>query len=238
MHEDHIMSAFDRDLAAVLAHVQRLGALAETAIHDSLRALDARDAALAEQVRQGDAALDGLEELINDEAARIIALRAPTAGDMRLVLGAIKIAASLERIGDYAKNIAKRAQALVDVDPVGTTTGTLRRMGAVVEAMLTETLAAYQARDAAAARRLRDRDQEVDQIYNSLFRTLLTHMMEDPRSISAAMHLHFVAKNIERMGDHVTTIAEQVIYLVEGRQPDEDRAKRDTTASTVLPNPG
>ncbi|MCX7888194.1 MAG: phosphate signaling complex protein PhoU [Rhodobacteraceae bacterium] len=227
----HIASAFDRDLEAVQALVMRMGGMVEAAILDAAKALEKRDTELADQVRRNDKAIDALEEQINAEAARLIALRAPTASDLRIVLSILKIAASLERVGDYTKNIAKRAHVLGELHPIEGAGGSLRRMARAVEAMLRDALDAYAARDLALAEDVRRRDEEVDQMYNALFREFLTHMMEDPRNITACMHLHFIAKNVERMGDHATTIAEQVIYLVTGALPEEPRPK----AESVVP---
>ncbi len=231
--ERHIASAFDRDLESVQAMIMKMGGLVEAALLDAAQALEARDADQAEIVRRGDLAIDALEQQINDEAARLIALRAPTAGDLRTVLTVIKISASLERCGDYAKNLAKRSVLLAQMPQVGGSTGSIRRMAKSVQLLLKDALDAYIHRDAALAMDVRQRDREVDQMYNALFREFLTHMMEDPRSISACMHLHFIAKNIERVGDHATGIAEQVIYLVTGQMPDEDRPKGDTTSVGV-----
>ncbi|TMV09166.1 phosphate signaling complex protein PhoU [Ruegeria sediminis] len=233
MSEKHITSVYDRDLEAVQAHIMKMGGLVEAAITSAARALEARDEELAQQVRKGDAAIDALEELINEEAARLIALRSPTAGDLRLVLSVLKVAANLERIGDQAKNIAKRTAVLVDVQDVNGSTSALRRMAREVELMLHDALDAYIQRDSELASDVIDRDKDVDQMYNGLFRELLTYMAEDPRSISACMHLHFIAKNIERMGDHVTGIAEQVIYLVTGKRPTDARPKADTTSQII-----
>ena len=146
-----------------------------------------------------------------------------------MVLAVLKIATNLERAGDYAKNMAKRTTVLVQMTPVGGSASSLRRMARAVEAMMLDALDAYVRRDADLAADVRHRDMEVDQMYNATFRELLTHMMEDPRNITACMHLHFIAKNIERMGDHVTSIAEQVIYLATGAAPPEDRPKADAT---------
>jgi phosphate transport system protein len=157
-------------------------------------------------------------------------LRAPTASDLRLVLSVIKVSANLERIGDYAKNLAKRTGVLSQMEPVNGSAGALRRMAKEVEGMLKDALDAYVARDAELAQDVIDRDIQVDQMYNALFREFLTFMMEDPSNITACMHLHFIAKNIERMGDHVTSIAEQVVYLVTGAIPDEARPKGDETS--------
>ncbi|MCZ8335922.1 MAG: phosphate signaling complex protein PhoU [Rhodobacteraceae bacterium] len=227
MKEPHIHTAFDRDLEAVQAHVLRMGGLVEQALLDAAEALEKRDEALAQKVRTGDAAIDALEQQIQSECARLLALRAPTAGDLRMVLSVMRIAAALERAGDYAKNLAKRALVLSNMAPLEGTSASIQRMARTVVLRLKEALDAYIAQDVAVAADIRDRDREVDQMYNSLFRELLTHMMEDPRNISAAMHLHFIAKNIERVGDHATAIAEQVIYLATGAVPGEERPKAD-----------
>ncbi|MBY6134219.1 phosphate signaling complex protein PhoU [Leisingera sp. XS_AS12] len=232
MVEQHIASAFDRDLEAIQARIMKMGGLVEDAIREAARALEARDEELARTVRQGDKAIDGLEELINEEAARLIALRAPAASDLRLVLSVMKIAGNLERIGDYAKNMAKRTGVLAQGPNISEGTAALRRMAREVERMLKDALDSYIQRDVELAADVIERDRDVDQMYNALFREFLTHMMEDPRNISACMHLHFIAKNTERMGDHVTSIAEQVIYLVTGDKPEEDRQKADTTSTT------
>jgi phosphate transport system protein len=227
--ERHIATAFDRDLETVQAMTLKMGGLVETAILNAALALESRDEELAEQVRAGDAAIDALETLIHSEAARLIALRAPTAGDLRTVLTVMKIAAALERCGDYSKNLAKRTALLARMPQIGSAPGAIRRMAKAVQLQLKDALDAYIRRDAELASEVRLRDLDVDQMYNGLFRELLTHMMEDPRNISACMHLHFIAKNIERMGDHATSIAEQVIYLVTGSPPSEARPKSDST---------
>ena len=232
-NERHILSAFDRDLEAVQALVVKMGGMVEAAIHDAAIALETRDDELAEAVRQRDKAIDALEHQINDEAARLIALRAPRATDLRMVLSIIKISSSLERVGDYAKNIAKRSHVLADLPAIPGAGMALRRMSAAVEGLMKDALDSYIQRDVALAEDVRQRDLEVDQMYNALFREFLTHMMEDPRNITACMHLHFIAKNIERMGDHATGIAEQVIYLVEGELPSDDRPKHDAVSEAI-----
>ena len=233
MSDQHIASAFDRDLEAVQAQILKMGGLVEDAIRRGAQSLETRDEELANEVRAGDKAIDGLEEQINESAARVIALRAPTAIDLRLTLSVIKISANLERIGDYAKNMAKRSSVLNQMEPVSDSTGAIRRMAGAVEAMLKDALDAYIQRDADLARDVITRDEDVDQMYNALFREFLPFMMEDPRSITACMHLHFIAKNVERMGDHVTAIAEQVVYLVTGETPEDDRPKADRTSITT-----
>ncbi len=224
-HNQHIFSAFDRDLEAVQALIMKMGGMVEAALSDAARALETQDEELADQVRLGDAAIDAIDELINTECAKLIALRAPMGSDLRTVLAVMKIASNLERCGDYAKNLAKRSKVLATLTPISGAAGSLRRMGRLVGLMLKDALDAFIARDAALAEDVRQRDQDVDQMYNTLFREFLTHMMEDPRKISAFMHLHFIAKNIERVGDHATSIAEQVIYLTTGSMPGEARPK-------------
>ncbi|MCL6282097.1 phosphate signaling complex protein PhoU [Ruegeria sp. 2012CJ41-6] len=233
MSEQHIASAFDRELESIQAHIMKMGGLVEEAIGASAKALETRDEELALKVRADDKAIDALEEVIDEEAARLIALRAPTAIDLRLVLSVLKVAGNLERIGDYAKNIAKRNTVLITVPPVNDSAAALRRMAREVELMLKDALDSYIQRDAELAADVIERDREVDQMYNALFREFLTFMAEEPRSITSCMHLHFIAKNIERMGDHVTSIAEQVVYLVTGERPEESRPKADTTSLTA-----
>lgn len=223
--DKHISSAFDRDLETIQAMVVKMGGMVEAAITDASAALDTRDEELAEQVRRRDAAIDAMEVQINEDAARLIALRAPTATDLRMVLVVMKISASLERVGDYAKNMAKRTEVLSHMPQIDGAGIALRRMSQAVNKMLQDALDSYIRRDAELAHDVRQRDLEVDQMYNALFREFLTHMMEDPRNITPCMHLHFIAKNVERMGDHATSIAEQVIYLVTGDMPDDARPK-------------
>ena len=227
LNDPHIASAFDRDLEAVQARIMRMGGLVEAALSDAARALETQDESLADQVRRNDAAIDALEEEVNSECARLIALRAPIATDLRTVLTVMKIAASLERCGDYAKNLAKRALVLGTMAQIPGASGAIRRMARQVGLLLKDALDAFVTRDAGLAEEVRQRDHEVDQMYNALFREFLTHMMEDNRNISACMHLHFIAKNIERVGDHATSIAEQVIYLATGSMPGDARPKAE-----------
>lgn len=228
--DKHIVQSFDRDLEAVQAMILKMGGLVEAALADAAKALETQDEALAEQVRRSDAAIDELEEMINAECARLIALRGPIAGDLRTVLTVMKIATALERSGDYAKNLAKRALVLGQLAPIPGAFGGIRRLTRSVGLLLKDALDAFITRDVGLAEDVRQRDLEVDQMYNALFREFLTFMMEDPRNITACMHLHFIAKNIERVGDHATAIAEQVIYLKTGEMPGGDRPKADLTA--------
>jgi phosphate transport system protein len=228
--DQHILRAFDRDLEAVQALIMKMGGMVEAALDDASTALVHRDEELATKVRLGDKAIDALEEQVHAECARLIALRSPTATDLRTVLSVMRIASNLERCGDYAKNLAKRATVLAEMSPVGGSAASIARMAKSVQVLLKDALDAFIQRDAVAAHRVRQSDQEIDQFYNAVFRELLTHMMEDPRNITAAMHLHFIAKNIERVGDHATSIAEQVIYLVTGEVPEGSRPKADVTS--------
>lgn len=236
MQDQHIASAFDRDLEGIQAQIMKMGGMVETAISDAARALEMRDVELAQAVRKNDKAIDALEEEVAADVARVIAMRSPTAGDLRTVLTVLKISGNLERLGDYAKNLGKRTSVLSEMPAVNGSGGSIRRMAKSVNLMLKDALDAYIRRDADLAEDIRQRDAEIDQMYNALFREFLTHMMEDPRNITACMHLHFIAKNLERMGDHVTSIAEQVIYLVTGELPDEDREKMDRTSYVSAPD--
>ena len=229
--QQHIVSSFDRDLEAIQAHIMRMGGLVEASILDAAKSFDTRDVELAEVVRKRDQAIDDLEVLINDEAAKLLALRAPTAVDLRLVLSVIKVSSNLERIGDYSKNMAKRTTVLMEMPHVFDKGQGLRRLAREVELMLKDALDAYVQRDEKLAQEVIQRDLDVDQMYSGLFREFLTYMMEDPRNITPCMHLHFIAKNIERMGDHVTSIAEQVIYIVTGDRPAEEREKNDQASA-------
>ena len=183
MQEQHIVTAFDRDLEAIQSNIMKMGGLVEAAMTGSATALDDRDVDLAEQVRADDKKIDALEVLINEDCARLIALRAPMASDLRTVLSVMKIAGALERVGDYAKNLAKRSVLLLGSTRIDGAEGSLLRMIKEVESMLGDVLNAYVAGDSDLAETVRLRDHTVDQMYNGLFREILTHMMEDPRNI-------------------------------------------------------
>jgi phosphate transport system protein len=226
----HIVSAFDRDLEKIQSQIMKMGGLVEDSIRQAAKSLQTRDQTLAQEVRDADKAIDILEAQINEDAARMIALRAPTAVDLRMILSVMKISGNLERIGDYAKNMAKRTSVLSQMPPISDSTGAIRRMARLAEEMLKDSLDAYIRRDTELAADVIARDEELDQMYNALFREFLTYMLEDPRNITACMHLHFIAKNVERMGDHCTSMAEQVTYLVTGAHPDEPRPKADETS--------
>ncbi len=230
MNSKHIVASFDRDLEGIQAALMKMGGLVEEALRNSAKALEARDFDLAEKVRKGDRLIDELELTIKTDTAKLLALRSPTAVDLRTVLTVMEISSHLERCGDLAKNIAKRTIATADASNISGTLAASRRLSNFVEIMIRDSLDAYIQRDVEMAKEIIERDAEADQIYNTLFRSLLTHMMEDHRNIAFGMHLHFIAKNIERVGDHATGIAEQTIYLVTNAFPDDDRPKSDATA--------
>lgn len=234
MEHDHIVKSFDEDLGRVDSIIAEMGGLAERQLADAVEALVRRDAELAQTVIEGDKRIDELEAEIDDFTIRVLALRQPMAEDLRLVISALKMAANLERIGDYAKNVAKRTLILSSMEPVGNATQSVQRMAAQVQSMIKNVLDAYGARDIDKAEDVRMRDEEVDLMHTSLFRELLTYMMEDPRNITACTHLLFVAKNVERIGDHATSIAEYVHFLVEGEMPAEERPKSDLSSQTVV----
>ena len=233
MEDRHISSLFDNDLEKIQAHIMKMGGMVELAISNAMKSFVSKDIELAEEVRKGDVAIDEMETLINEEAARVIALRAPTAIDLRIILSVIRVSGNLERIGDYAKNMAKRTGILIQMHDIENAAKSLRRLTREVGLMLKDALDAYVQRDVNLAHEVISRDNEVDQMYNGLFREFVTFMMEDPRNITGCMHLHFMAKNIERMGDHVTAIAEQVIYIATGELPKELRAKADYTSGYI-----
>ena len=211
----HTIKAFDQDLNQLRANIAEMGGLAEAAIADSMRALVRRDPDAARIVIENDTKLDALEVEVERLAVQIIALRAPMADDLREVVAALKIAGLVERIGDYAKNIAKRVHAIEgssELRPLSL----LPEMARITGEMVHLVLDAFVQRDSKKAVEVCERDRAVDDFYNSLFRTLLTFMMEDPQNITAATHLLFVAKNLERIGDHATNVAEMVYFAATG----------------------
>lgn len=234
MTADHIVKTFDEDLAQLVNMIAEMGGLAESQLADAIMAVAKRDEVLAVRVIDHDERQDELQEDIEAQVIRMLALRQPMALDLRTVVAALKIAAELERIGDYAKNVAKRSLTLMQAQPVGSAGNTIMRMGAIAGGMIHNVIDAYLNRDIVKADEVRVRDQDVDQLHTGLFRELLTYMMEDPRNITACTHLLFVAKNIERIGDHATNIAESVYYLVAGERHERERAKQDLSSSTIV----
>jgi phosphate transport system protein len=219
----HTLKAFDQDIDRLRALISQMGGLAEHAIGEAMRCLVQRDSEGAQRIVDNDKKLDALEIETERRAVQLIALRAPMAGDLRDVVAALKISGVVERIGDYAKNIAKRVPLIEGagkIEPMSL----LPEMARIATGMVHDVLDAFVQRDAEVAVQVRDRDAAVDDFYDSIFRTLLTHMMENPQNIGQAAHLLFVAKNLERVGDHATNIAEMVYYAATGQHMG-DRSK-------------
>lgn len=230
---DHTVKSFHEELEALATCIAQMGGLTEAQLAGAMEAVSRRDTALAERTVREDRRVDVLEAEIEQRAIRLIALRQPMASDLREAVASIKISIDLERIGDLAKNIAKRAIVIQgDFDtPVRLIQG-ISRMGRLAQGRLKQVLDAYTNRDANAAMEVWRDDEEIDEMYNSVFRELLTYMMEDPRTIGACTHLMFIAKNIERIGDHATNVAETIRYLVTGDPTSDERPKGDFVTST------
>ena len=228
----HIVKSYESDLKRLREMIARMGGLAERQVADSAEALVRRDTELAAEVVQRDAQLDQMEREIEQFCVRLLALRQPMAQDLRLIIACMKISQDLERIGDYARNGAKRAIVVAQQSLTGSLNG-FERMAELVEENLKGAIDALVADDAVRADEVWRNDEPIDGIYNGIFRELLTFMMEDPRNITAATHLLFIAKNLERIGDHATNIAERVHFAVLGEMPGEERPKGDTSTSAV-----
>jgi len=235
MQMEHTIKAFDTDLQELVRMIAEMGGLAERQIGDSVDALNRHDSELAQHVIAEDAKIDALQREIEEKAILTIARRQPMAVDLRDVVGALRVSNDLERIGDLAKNIAKRVEVLDSDLNLQKVMRGVEHMTDLVLAQIKDVLDSYARRDVPKALAVWRGDEEVDAVNNSLFRELLTYMMEDPRNISVCIHLLFCAKNIERMGDHATNIAETVYYMVEGRALPDERPKGDTTATTSVP---
>jgi phosphate transport system protein len=226
---DHIAKAYDQDIAALKTQLAEMGGLAEEQLASAIQALSRRDTTLADLVIRNDEKLDNLERLIEEKAILTIAKRQPMALDLREIMVALRVSSDIERIGDLAKNTAKRTHAISEALPRKLSTG-LARMGTMAQAQLKQVLDAYAERDDQKGLAVWRADEDLDALYNSIFRELLTYMMEDPRNISLCTHLLFGAKNLERIGDHTTNIAENVHYLIHGTTILESRPKKDVTA--------
>lgn len=231
---EHIVRSFDQELEQLDKMIAQMGGQVEQELAQGFDALERRDPELAQAVAANDRKVDALEREIQELTIRMIARRQPMAVDLRHIMTVLKIAGDLERTGDMAKNIAKRALAISGENhPKPLMTG-LKHMVELALSQLKDVLDAYAERDADKAVAVWRRDERIDAMYNSLFRELLTYMMEDPRNIGLCTHLLFAAKNIERIGDHATNIAEDIHYLVHGVPLADDRPKGDDTASTLI----
>jgi phosphate transport system protein len=231
---DHTMKAFDSDLQELARMVAEMGGLAEKQVADAVDALAKRDTALAQRVTAADVEIDTLQREIEEKAVLTIARRQPMAVDLREVVGALRLANDLERVGDLAKNIAKRVIALNGEFPPPKLIRGVEHMTDLLLEQLKMVLDAYARRDDSKAMQVWRGDEEIDAVCNSVLRELLTYMMEDPRNITFCIHLLFCAKNIERMGDHATNIAESVHYIIEGKPITDQRPKGDTTNITAV----
>jgi len=227
---NHTIRAFDTDLEELAGKIAEMGRLDGEQIADAIDALVKRDTGLAERVIATDDRIDALQHAIEEKAVTTIARRQPMAVDLREIVGALRISNDLERVGDLAENIAKRALLVTEDYRINEVVLQLQRMVDLVSEQLTRVLQGYENRDIVLALDVWHKDQEIDALNNSLFRELLTYMMEDPRNITFCSHMLFCAKNIERMGDHATNIAETIYYIVEGRQLTEQRPKADVTS--------
>ncbi len=231
---DHIVRSYDADLEGLRRSLAEMGGMSERMLGDSTVALVRRDTALAQKVITADQRLDNLQRDVEEKAVLTIARRQPLANDLRELISAIRIAADIERVGDLAKNIAKRAVAISgQFSPPHRAVVGLEHMSRLVQAQLKDVLDAYAASNEQKAMEVWRRDDEIDALYTSLFRELLTYMMEDPRNITFCTHLLFCAKNVERIGDHTTNIAETIHYLITGQSVAESRPKLDTTTIPV-----
>ena len=233
----HIVKSYEEELALLDKKIAQMGGLAESLLGRAFEALEQHDPKLAETVVQSDRAIDALQRDIEEQAIVMIARRQPMANDLRHIIGALRLTGDLERIGDLGKNIAKRALAIASEPYPKPVISGLRHMLERALQQLKDVLDAYAARDAAAALKVWREDAEIDAMYNSVFRELLTYMMEDPRNIGLCTHLLFGAKNLERIGDHATNIAEMIHYLVKGVAITDDRPKSDDTSSTLISRP-
>ena len=228
----HIVSAFDEDLIQVQAKISEMGGLCEELLAESLESVQNRDPAMARSVIERDRLLDAMEAAIEESVVRVIALRQPVAADLRVLIAAMKIATTLERIGDLAKNIAKRAIPLSSARPVKLT-ASIVRMGRQTLTQLSDVLNAHASRDVDLAVQIWNQDVEIDEMYNAIFREVVTYMVEDSRLIGVGAQLMFIAKNLERVGDHATQLSEMVYYIVKGESLGDDRPKGEPTGLDV-----
>ena len=227
---EHIVKQYDSELHRLTGEIMHMGELAISQLGDAMDVLQRRDSAAAKRVIANDSTIDALEHEVSHDVIRLLALRQPMARDLREVLAALRIASDIERIGDYASNAAKRSLALNESPAIAMVPG-LNALARMATDMLREVLAAYRDRDDTRAMIVRARDAELDALYTGLFRELLTYMAEDPRSISSAIHVMFIAKNLERVGDHATNIAESIWFTVHGTALVDEREKRDFTTA-------
>lgn len=232
----HTNTAFDQDLEKLQTSVLRMGGLVEAAISNVTKALVTRNQDIAQAVVTDDKQIDALETEINIAVVRLLAIRQPAASDLHQVVSVMKVAGDLERLGDYAKNLGKRVSILNQSHLVEGAGAAIKSLSSLVQSMLKDVLDAYVRKDLDLVKQVLDRDREVDNMTTTVFRELLTHMMGDPRNITVCMHLLFIAKNFERMGDHVTEIGEQIIFVETGEQPAPRQKGESTSMITDSPS--
>ncbi|MBC6404556.1 MAG: phosphate signaling complex protein PhoU [Rhodospirillales bacterium] len=228
----HIVKSFDDNLDLLRQTVVRMGGITESQLQRAVQALSRRDAGMAAEVVRDDADVDALEQEVSNQAVRLLALRQPMANDLREIVAALKIASDLERIGDYSANMAKRCIALTQL-PSMRPASAIPRLARLVQEIVRQSIDAYVTRNPEGALEVWRRDEEVDEVYSGLFRELLTYMMEDPRNITPCTHLMFIAKNVERIGDHATNLAEVLYYQVTGKTIAGGRPKGDASPFEV-----
>lgn len=233
MSDEHIVSSFNEDMNRLRDLFIETGRTVSSQLQAATRALRKEDRDLAKQVIAGDKALNNLEAELNDLSIKILALRQPFAADLRKVVTTLKGAGHFERMGDLVRNIAQRTNTITKADAETGSIETLVRMSDTVQIMINSILTAYERSDIELAEEVRAQDETVDRLHNSLFREMLTYMMEDPRNISGCMHVMFMAKNIERMGDNIADIAKELIYMVSGEWPETNRVKKDKTSRII-----
>jgi phosphate transport system protein len=231
---DHTTSIYDGELKSLARHIAEMGGIAEGMIVDAMRALVRADAFMAKRVIAEDRDLDHLQRVVEENAVRTIARRQPMASDLREIIAALRVANDLERCGDLAKNIARRAVAIQGLALPPKLIHGIEHISELTQAQLARVLDAYVTKDVESADFVWRNDDEIDAMYTSLFRELLTYMMEDPRNISSCTHLLFCAKNVERIGDHATNIAETVIYQITGVLPANERPKQDDSSTSLV----
>ncbi|MEO0035219.1 MAG: hypothetical protein RLZZ501_1242 [Pseudomonadota bacterium] len=228
--EQHIVKSFDVELGKLTDAVARMGGLAEAQLAAAIEALETRDSEQASRVVSEDSRIDEIDVFINEQVIRVLALRGPLADDLRTAVTALKIGGEIERIGDLAANVAKRSLVLNQA-PAVAQVRSVGRLGREALGMVKDVLDAYLTSDSARAVAVRERDRDLDEIHSALFREILTYMIEDPRNITSCSHLLFIAKNLERIGDHATNIAEMTYFRISGKALPDDRVKHDTSSA-------
>ena len=234
MSHKHIVKAYDTELTELKKLITEMGGIAEGQLHDVLEILAKTNPEKAREIIKRDKKLDKLEAEADALATRLLALRQPMAEDLRVIIAALKVSSNIERMGDYTKNIARRLVTLTTMPILERPKKSIIAMGRMVQPMIRDVIDAFVEGDTKRALAIIERDEDVDRVYSSCFRELLTYMMEDNKNISACTHLLFVARNIERIGDHATNIAEQIHFMLEGEFPEDKRHKGDTTESIVV----